>query len=309
MAALLDVPLVLVVYLHNLFWPFRLSFFYPPEWGSQWTLLKGAATALVIVAAILLWNQYRDRRGVRLQFLWAAILFVPAVLGVYTFVPEDWVHDRHMYLVSIPVCLIVAALLTDPRLPAKASIIVSSLVLAILLIDMAVQVPRFSDDTTIYASALKVAPRSRLLHGYYAEGLWSYGRHEEALREFKITTELSPNSGVAYERYGAALAEIGRNDEAMTEYAKALRWSSPPNAFRAFLLSEMAEIELKRSEFQEAEGHLREAQQIAPQTLNYHELLAQALSQQGRIKEADEEMRIEAGIRKRFVQEQRASKD
>jgi protein O-mannosyl-transferase len=309
LAAFLDVPLVLVVYLHNLFWPFRLSFFYPAEWSSQWTLLRSVAAVLVMVAVIFLWNRYRDRSGVRLQFLWAAILFAPSVLGVYAFVHEDWVHDRHMYLVSVPVCLIAAACLTDPRLPAKASVIVSSLVLAILLIDTGVQVPRFSDDTTIYASALKVAPRSVLAHGFYAEALWTYGRHEEGLREFKITTELSPQSAAAYERYGAALAEIGRDDEAMAEYAKALHWSTRPTLFRAFLLSEVAEIELKRSEFPEAAGHLREALQIAPQTLNYHALLAQALSQQGRIEEADEEMRLEAGIRQRFVQEQRASRD
>jgi hypothetical protein len=48
-AALLDMPLVLVIYLYNLAWPFRLSFFYPAEWGSQWTLLKGATVVLVMI--------------------------------------------------------------------------------------------------------------------------------------------------------------------------------------------------------------------------------------------------------------------
>jgi hypothetical protein len=49
--------------------------------------------------------------------------------------------------------------------------------------------------------------------------------------------------------------------------------------------------------------------QIAPQTLNYHALLAQALTHQGRTQEADEEMRLEASIRQRFVQGQSASRD
>ncbi|MCU1341885.1 MAG: Tetratricopeptide repeat protein, partial [Candidatus Acidoferrum typicum] len=309
MAVLLDIPLVLLVYLQNLFWPFRLSFFYPAEWGSQWTVLKGAAIILVMVAAIFLWRRYRDRRGMRLQLLWAAILLVPAVLGVYTFVREDWVHDRHMYLASVPVCLILAALLTDSRLPARASAIVSSFILAILLIATAVHVPAFSDNTTIYASALKIAPTNRLVHGFYAEALWSHGRHDEGLREFRITTELAPNSDAAHERYGSALAEIGRDDEAMTEFSEALRWSSSQTPFRAFILSEMAGIELKRSEFPKAAGHLREALQICPQTLNYHAWLAQALNQQGLSKEADEEMRVEAGIRQRFVQQQRTSRN
>lgn len=95
----------------------------------------------------------------------------------------------------------------------------------------------------------------------------------------------------------------------MTEFSEALRRSSPQTPFRAFILSEMAEIELKRSEFPEAAGHLREALRISPQTLNYHAWLAQALNQQGLTKEADEEMRVEAGIRKQFVREQRASRN
>jgi tetratricopeptide (TPR) repeat protein len=308
-AALLDIPLVLVAYLQNLFWPFRLSFFYPAEWGSQWTLLKGAAVMLATLTAFFVWNRYRDRRGVRLQLLWAAILFVPAVLAVFAFGREDWVHDRHMYLVSVPICLIAAALLTDPRWPRKASVIVSSLVLAILLADTAIQVPRFSDNVTIYTSALKVAPRNLLVHDFYAAGLWMYGRHEEGLQEFKICTELAPRSATTHGHYGMALVEMGRDDDAKAEFAKALQLSPRPTEFRAYQLSQLAGIELKESEFSEAAGHLREAVQIAPQSLNYHSALAQALRHQGLTKEADEEMRLEASIRLRFVQETRASKD
>jgi Flp pilus assembly protein TadD len=214
-----------------------------------------------------------------------------------------------MYFVSVPICLVAAALLTDPKWPAKASLIASSVVLAILLIDLAVQVPRFSDNATIYASAIKVAPRSFLAHSYYGEALWMYGRHDEGLREFRIITELSPHSSNAHERYGAALAQIGRDEEAMMEYEEALYWSSSPSEFRASLLSEMAELELKHSEFHEAAGHMREALQIAPQTLNYHALLAEALSHQGLNEEAGEEMRLEAGVRQRIVLERHSSTD
>jgi hypothetical protein len=305
----LDIPLVLVVYLRNLIWPFRLSFFYPSEWSSHWTLLRGVVTLFVIVAAGDLWNRYRNRSGVRLQLLWVAILPVPAVLSVFTFVRENWVHDRHMYSVSVPICLIAAAVLTDPKWPAKASLCASSVVLAVLLIALAIQVPRFSDNATIYASAIKVAPRSFLAHSYYGEALWMYGRYDEGLREFKITTELSPQSSNAHERYGAALAQLGRDDEAAREYKEALNRTSSSVEARASLLFEVAELELKRSEFPEAAEHMREAVQIAPQKLNYHSLLAQALEHQGRTEEADEEMRVEASLREQFVQEHRASRN
>jgi tetratricopeptide (TPR) repeat protein len=309
LAALADVPLVLIVYLRNLIWPFRLSFFYPAEWGSQWTLLRGAAAVLVLFAAVYLWRRFRAREVLRLQLAWTAILFVPAVLGVYAFVREDWVHDRHMYLVSVPVCLLAAALLMNPRWPAKFSAAASAALFTVLLISLAFQVPRFSDDATVYETALQVAPRSVLAHQFFAERLWTYGRQEEGLREFKTVVELAPRSANAHERYGAALAQIGREEEAQAEFETALQCTSGRPDFRGFLLSEMAQLEMKHSKFTEAAAHLTEAVQLAPGILNYHALLAEALTREGRTQEAEAEMRVEAGIRQKSVQAERDSRD
>jgi Flp pilus assembly protein TadD len=309
LAAFLDMPLVSIVDLRNLVWPFRLSFFYPSEWGSHWTLARGAAVAFALTTTVLLWRQFRESKAMRLQLVWAAILFAPAALGVYAFVREDWVHDRHMYLASAPICLIAAALLTHPKWPAKYATIASVAAVAILLAALAVQIPRFSDDATIYESALKVAPRSFLAHSYYGEALWNYGRKDEAIREFKFVTELSPQSSTAHERYGAALAEIGRDDEAQSEFEAALRCVPSSPKFRAFLLSETAELELKHLEFSAAAGHMSEAVKLAPDALNYHALLAQALSHEGQAQEAETEMRLEAGVRRQIAQEERAARN
>src|SRR5262249_51567597 len=46
-AALAYAPLVLVVYVKNLVWPWRLSFYYPIEWVWDWTALKVAALLLL----------------------------------------------------------------------------------------------------------------------------------------------------------------------------------------------------------------------------------------------------------------------
>jgi len=76
-----------------------------------------------------------------------------------------------------------------------------------------------------------------------------------------------------------------------------------------FLLSEIAGIELKNSQADAAAAHLHEALQIAPQMVNYHAMLAEALNLQGRTVEAEEQMRLEAGIRENVVHEQRASRE
>jgi tetratricopeptide (TPR) repeat protein len=183
---------------------------------------------------------------------------------------------------------------------------VSSVILAVLLVGTAIQVPRFKDDATIYASALRVAPTNVLARNDYAWALWMYGRHEEGLREFRIASDLSPRSAPSHYAYASALSELGRDTEAAAEYERALQSSPGPTPFRAFLLSEIAEIELKNSQADAAAAHLHEALQIAPQMVNYHAMLAEALNLQGRTAEAEEQMRLEAGIREHIVREQRA---
>jgi Tfp pilus assembly protein PilF len=71
----------------------------------------------------------------------------------------------------------------------------------------------------------------------------------------------------------------------------------------------LAEIELKQSSFSNAEGHLRESLQIWPQSISGHDMLAQALQEQGRTKEADGERQLAASLRQQFVQQHRTSSD
>jgi protein O-mannosyl-transferase len=302
LAALADVPLVLVVYLRNLLWPVHLSFLYPVEWSTQWTLLKGAVLILLLAAVTLLWSRYRARPVLRLLLLWTAILFVPPLMGVSAFVREGWVQDRHMYLVSVPLFLVLVALPTESKLPRKASVAAWALILVFLSIETAMQLRRFSDGISIYESALQVAPRNSLAHFYFAEALCGYGRYEEAFREFRITEELRPQDSVAYGSYAEALSEVGRNEEAAAEYEKALRWAASTTPYRAFLLYRLASIKVKESDAVAGEGYLREAIRIAPDAPSYHAILAEALRRQGRLQEADEQMLVEAGVRKNLAQ-------
>jgi hypothetical protein len=54
---------------------------------------------------------------------------------------------------------------------------------------------------------------------------------------------------------------------------------------------------------------LREAIQISPQALNYHSLLAQALSREGNANEAAKAMQVEADIRQQFLRDEQASRN
>jgi protein O-mannosyl-transferase len=310
LTALSDIPLVLLTYLRNLLWPAHLSFFYPVEWSSQWTFGKGCAAALVLVACVFLWKRYKEHSGMRLQLLWTAILFLIPLACVLAFRKEDWVHDRHMYLVSIPFCLATAVVLTDMQLPRKASILAGSLLATTLLIVTAVQLPRFKDELSVYESALQVAPRNMLLRRYYVAALWNKvlqvqqpsALRDQALREFRVNIELGPQLELDYVNYATALDRAGLDPDALTQYQKALRLDSgEPTHFRATILYRLAGVDLRLSNLEEAESSLREALAIDPNAMGYHALLAQVLSRLGRGQEAAGEMQLEAGVREEFA--------
>jgi len=318
LTALSDVPLVLLVYLRNLVWPVQLSFFYPVEWSSKWTFGKGLAVALVLVACVFVWKRYKDSSGMRLQLGWMAVLFIIPLACVFAFRKEDWLHDRHMYLVSVPFCLVTAVLLTDRKLPRTASIVAGSLLAATLLVISAVQVPRFKDELSVYESALKVAPRNILLRRYYVAALWnqvprvreSSARRDQALREFRLNIELGPELELDYVNYATALDRAALNEQAIAQYKRALQLDpGGPSHLRATILYRLAAVDLRDSQLEQAESCLREALAIDPKAMDYHRLLAEVLEQQGRGQEAAQQMELEASVKEHFISHRSAPSD
>ena len=301
LAASLKAPLVLLLYLRNFLWPLHLSFYYPVEWTSRWTAVKICAFVLVLVAVWILWKRQRNRPAVRLLLIWTAILFLTPVAGVSIFRNGDWVHDRHMYIASIPFCLLAATLLTHSGITLRGSLFAGSFVSLTLLLLTVRSVPRFEDSNSIYPSALREAPDNWIAHHFYAIALWNQRRREESLSEHRLALQLAPQSPMTHEAYAAALAEVGRDDEAMTEFRSALILLPKQPRFRALILYQLADLEVKNGNYVQAIENLREAVNLDSEAMNYHLSLARALAHEGHAQEAEEEMRKETALRERTL--------
>jgi Flp pilus assembly protein TadD len=206
-----------------------------------------------------------------------------------------------MYLVSIPFCLLAATLLTHSGITLRGSLFAGSLVSLTLLLLTVGSMPRFEDSNSIYPSALQAAPDNWIAHHFYAIALGNQRRHEESLREHRLALQLAPKSAMAHEAYAAALLEIGRDDEARTEFQSALIFLPKQPRFRAFILYQLADLEVKNGNYAQAIERLREAVNLDSQAMNYHLLLARALAHEGHTQEAEEEMRKETALRERTL--------
>lgn len=298
LSAISSVLLVGVVYFRHLLWPFHLSFYYPTEWTSHWTLLR--ALGLLVVASAILWLWFRpfQRTIVRLQLAWIAIFFVPPLAAVFLFVRDDWVHDRHMYLASVPFCILLAILFSSIPAASERFKIAAGLSLSALFLSVTfLQVPYFSDELTLYERALQIAPENITLQRYYAWRLLNYGRTSDSLREFRqITVEL-PYVATACEEYAAALIEAGKPEEAALQLKKVIEYSRKRTPFRAFALYRLGNLEVSQNQLESAAAHLREAISIEPEMPNYHGALARVLRLQGFSEEADKAYAQELRIR------------
>jgi protein O-mannosyl-transferase len=303
-SALSTIPLVLLAYLRSLVWPFQLSFFYPTDWTSHWTLARAIFFASVAAVVVWIWIRRPGRTSLRLPLVWTFIFLVPVLATVFVFISDDWVHDRHMYLASVPFCMLTAALLVESGRPPRLSGACATVVSGLLLVLTFFNVPRFRDELTLYRSALRVAPDSMTLHRFYARALLEYGQPDEALLEFQKRSHLLPDSPSAHEEYATALLRTGHDDQAAAEFNKVLQYAPVRTPFRAFALYRLATIELKQGKTSQATDHLREALQIDSQQLNYHATLAQALRAQGLDQEAREEDQREAALRSVAVRKQ-----
>jgi len=106
---------------------------------------------------------------------------------------------------------------------------------------------------------------------------------------------------MTHQAYAAALLEVGRDDEAMTEFRSALILLPKQPRFRALILYELADLEVKNGNYAQAIERLREAVNLDSQAMNYHLLLARALAHEGHAQEAEEEIRKETALRERTL--------
>lgn len=307
LVALRDAPLAILIYLRNLFLPTHLSFYYPPEWSTGWTAVRTIALIVALLVVVLIWKRHKAGTPSRLLLLWTAVLFIPPVLALTTFGSDEWVHDRHVYLASIPFCLLIASLLAELCQPARRLVFAAAPVLLMLAVATWYQLPKFRDEPAVYASAITIAPTNATLRFFHANALWNFARYEQALDEFRAVTRLEPDSPRSHANYARCLAELGRNSEALGEFRKALQLAPQPSPLRASILYRTGVLEDRLSLLDDANSHLREATQMAPDTLNYHAALAEVLRKQGNPHQAQEELQVEATNRKLFLESRKKS--
>ena len=305
-------PELLWFYARKLVWPAGLSPFYDTPYVTRadvehfWTPL-----AAVLAVAVLVWLCVRrlggeaapgERRSPR-QMAWIALLWIMVpllpVLDILSLEPHEMAHDRYLYLPCAGFAMLVAMAVRRLQMgearvfgQPMARMAVVILLLALLGTGTAAQSVYWANDLLLYYRAVSIAPSSLsasrslanalLQRGYYAEGIKI---HEGLLRR-------DPNYWASYYSLGDAYYKQGRLPEAAAYMLRAAQLN--PSHPQIFLY--LGLLQLKLQQLPQAEGNVRTAIRMWPNTTGGNYVLGLVLEEEGKWSEAAEAFRRELAL-------------
>ena len=294
-------------------WPVDLCIIYPHPGHWPAGTVAGAALALAVVSALILW-QRQTLPYLAVGWFWFLGTLVPAI-GLIQ-VGRQALADRYTYIPSIGLWLAVvwgADKLTERwrnrdtlARAAGATVIVLCIVLTVR------QISYWKDTKSLYARAREVTQRNWIASAglaselqrvgevdaavaMYQESL-QYNPHrtevrcrladllveqhhlDEALAQFQMAVNLEPGDLYANERVGGVLQDLGRLDEAIEQWNKVIRLK--PDYADAY--SNLGNCYGLKGRADEAVRCFEQAVKLKPTSAQNHRELGVGLANQGR---------------------------
>ena len=191
-AMILTLPRVLAVYAAHLLWPVHLSLSYNvPIESAIWPLLL-----LIVVAAGLLWGVRACGANVRFGAAWFSITLLPA-LGIRYLLPDDYVHDRYLYLPTVGLALIAAVWFSRLRI-TPARIVAACAVTLALCWGTRSDLRIWQDDTVLFSRAVETAPQNVFVKNNLADAYLQSHRSAEAFPLLQQVIALNPRARQGY---------------------------------------------------------------------------------------------------------------
>jgi len=297
---LLTCPSFLWFYLSHLIWPSGLSIFYDrpvvshADWSHFWMPLLGIMIGTVTTAIGI-----SKERG-RGAYFGALLLLLPLAptFALPLILPNDYAHDRYLYLPCLGFGILAALLLQQlgERLAARMNgryvmLGLASGIVVALATSTSVQMVHWANDLLLYDRAAEIAPGNLMSFEGLGRSLLAVGRPTEAISAFQQVLKVNPNDW-------AALHDLGLHDfqnrnypesERYLKRAAALRTSDSDNA------ALLAEVLNREGKFAEAEPFIRHALDLRPRKPGYRRVLAESLDGQG--KKTDAMLEIEGELK------------
>jgi protein O-mannosyl-transferase len=288
-SAIATLPVTAWFYMRELLWPFHLSIFPPVERVHQLGFRNFVGPSIAVAAAIaaLAWISLRSRRAAFCSMI--LVLSLAPVFDLRAFSPDDFVHDRYLYIPSAGFCILLAMGLRrwTRSIPVQAALVAP---VVLVLAYFTIQESRpWVDYGTLAQHALAVAPDNWPAQELMATALLLNERDSEALPLLDRGLATHPRDLVLRMRVATGNYRIGNFAKAESEFKIVLRYQ--PQSPQAHLLLGMTEEGM--GNLDQAEVEMREAVRERPRTSvqfrGYRTSLAELLERKGDLRGALDE--------------------
>lgn len=224
-----------VTYIGQVLWPTRLALFYPyPRQLSP--VLVGACVAAIAAVTVLVVHSARTRPYLTIGWLWYLGTLVPVIGFIQA--GDQARADRFTYVPLIGVFVMIGWGAYDVLRRPRALAVVGALVVVAAAGMARVQVGYWRDNTELWEHALRVTDESYVAHTNLGLAVYTRGKVDSAIAEFRAALRLRPDFAEAYNDLGVALANRGDTDGAIQAFLNALRAkpSQAPSHYNAAVL-------------------------------------------------------------------------
>jgi tetratricopeptide (TPR) repeat protein len=272
-----------VKYIYKMFWPNKLTVFYPYPDSDISVLYVIISLCFLLALTIIVIRLGKKHGYLVMGWFWFVGTLVP-VSGIVQ-VGSHAMADRYTYITLTGLFIIIAW--AAPRLLRHRIILwpASLIVLSALAICTYLQTRYWRDDTALYQRALSVTENNYIAHFGITETLLEQGRYDEAIWHNRQALRIWPDYADAMHCLGTALERKGEIEQAIDCYEKAIQID--PAYIEVY--STLGIALSKTGRLGEAISVYHKALQIAPNSINVHFNLGAALADSGRFEEAEKE--------------------
>jgi tetratricopeptide (TPR) repeat protein len=269
-------------YVGMLFWPAKLSVFYP--YGRNLDMLRVAGAVVVLLAITVFVLFQRSRRYFFVGWFWYLGTLVP-VVGIIQ-VGRQAMADRYTYIPSIGLFIAIVWGLTDlaaaVRMPRWARVVLAGTALAACGLLTRTQVEHWQNRWTLWESALRADPENYMAYRTLAANYQQQGNDDEAVRCYWRAIECNPYDTKSY----TYLADVFRRKNQLEEMIEVLRKGLQFNPEEAEWRHNLGVALLDTGKPDEGVEELRSALRLKPGLAMTHLRLGQELAKRGQSAEA-----------------------
>ena len=278
------IPYLSCLAFQKLVWPAPVSEFYD-LWIDQAhssTSLAMYTGLLIGILGTILWV------GLRTRFVaWAlAVVVLPitvVAVGSSLFRDYDLFHDRYLYLSSIGVAILIAAVLARAEARPRLRLVITAIVALVLGAEVwqaRIASLQFRDDASLFSHAVKVAPHNVVALQLMAETAIGRSDCPTAIEAYQRAQQLRPDLWKTTFFLGIGYLRCGKSVQAGYAFGHAAIVPGATAEESALAWYELGRTNLIQQDAAGALIALRKAASLDPASRKIQTLLTQILSEQ-----------------------------